>query len=64
MFVNAYSNATLRYIRHLGMQYYNTYDSLRGDMKNWFEIDVDSPSRLMVADVAQKHRRAVSNHRA
>jgi carbamoyltransferase len=34
---------------------------LREDLEDWFEIDVDSPYMLMVANVAQKHRRAVSN---
>ena len=34
---------------------------LREDLEDWFEIDVDSPYMLMVADVAQKHRRAVTN---
>src|SRR3954471_18345786 len=34
---------------------------LREDLEDWFELDVDSPYMLMVADVAQKHRRAVSN---
>jgi carbamoyltransferase len=35
---------------------------LREDLEDWFEIDVDSPYMLMVADVAQKHRRAMSNN--
>ena len=34
---------------------------LREDLEDWFEIDVDSPYMLMVANVAQKHRRAVTN---
>jgi carbamoyltransferase len=34
---------------------------LREDLEDWFELDVDSPYMLMVANVAQKHRRAVSN---
>ncbi len=34
---------------------------LREDLEDWFEIDVDSPYMLMVANVAQKHRRPVSN---
>lgn len=34
---------------------------LREDLEDWFEMDVDSPYMLMVANVAQKHRRAVSN---
>jgi carbamoyltransferase len=34
---------------------------LREDLEDWFEIDVDSPYMLVVANVAQKHRRAVTN---
>jgi carbamoyltransferase len=34
---------------------------LREDLEDWFEIDVDSPYMLMVADVAKKHRLAVNN---
>ncbi|MBM3625276.1 MAG: hypothetical protein FJX16_08160, partial [Alphaproteobacteria bacterium] len=33
---------------------------LREDVADWFELDVDSPYMLLVADVAQKHRLAMS----
>jgi carbamoyltransferase len=33
---------------------------LREDVADWFELDQDSPYMLLVADVAKKHRRAMS----
>ncbi|MFT3988956.1 carbamoyltransferase [Aestuariivirga sp.] len=33
---------------------------LREDVAGWFEIDVDSPYMLMVADVAKEHRRKMT----
>lgn len=33
---------------------------LREDVADWFEIDVDSPYMLLVADVAEKHRLAMT----
>jgi carbamoyltransferase len=33
---------------------------LREDVSNWFEIDCDSPYMLLVADVAEKRRRAMT----
>ena len=33
---------------------------LREDVANWFELDSDSPYMLLVADVAQKHRRQMT----
>ncbi len=33
---------------------------LREDMAEWFEMETDSPYMLMVADVAEPHRRAMS----
>jgi carbamoyltransferase len=34
---------------------------LREDLEDWFEMDVDSPYMLMVANVAEKHRLTVNN---
>ncbi|MEX0752583.1 MAG: carbamoyltransferase [Xanthobacteraceae bacterium] len=34
---------------------------LREDLEDWFDLDVDSPYMLLVADVAEKHRRAMTN---
>ncbi len=33
---------------------------LREDLADWFEMDTDSPYMLLVADVAQRHRRAMT----
>jgi carbamoyltransferase len=33
---------------------------LREDLSEWFELDVDSPYMLLVADVAQRRRRAMT----
>ncbi|HYM32065.1 MAG TPA: carbamoyltransferase [Candidatus Cybelea sp.] len=33
---------------------------LREDVADWFELDSDSPYMLMVADVAERHRRAMT----
>ena len=32
---------------------------LREDVQKWFELDQDSPYMLIVADVLEKHRRAM-----
>ena len=34
---------------------------LREDLADWFDLDVDSPYMLLVADVAEAHRRAVDD---
>src|SRR5262249_28069807 len=33
---------------------------LREDLSDWFELDVDSPYMLLVADVAERRRRAMT----
>jgi carbamoyltransferase len=34
---------------------------LREDVADWFDLDCDSPYMLLVADVLQQHRRAMTN---
>jgi carbamoyltransferase len=34
---------------------------LREDLEDWFELDRDSPYMLLVADIASRHRREISN---
>ncbi len=56
---------TMQKLLNLKVKYRESFrpfapSALREDVADWFEIDADSPYMLMVAPVAQKHRRPMS----
>ncbi len=56
---------TMQKLLNLKVKYRESFrpfapSALREDVADWFEIDSDSPYMLMVAPVAEKHRRAMT----
>ena len=58
-------SASMQSVLNLKVKYRESFrpfapSVLREDVADWFELDSDSPYMLMVADVAQQHRRAMT----
>ncbi len=58
-------SATMQSVLNLKVKYRESFrpfapSVLRGDVADWFEMDGDSPYMLLVADVAEDRRRAMS----